>query len=284
MSVLLDALSRPAPIVLVPTGMVPTRSSSPQTPLQVAEIVREVRDAVGLGITAVHLHARDADDQPTWRREVYAELITGIREFAPELVINVSTSGRNWADLEKRADVLFLDGDAKPDLASLTLSSLNFAGGPSVNSLQTVRDLARTMQERGIVPELEVFDLGMLNVARVLRREGLLDGVVPLNLFFGNIAGMQPTPTEFAAALAALPDDVLWSATGLGDYQGVTQAMAVHAGGGVRVGLEDGQFLDRARTIPATNLMLLERVHRYLELAERRMMSAEEFRAVVKPS
>jgi uncharacterized protein (DUF849 family) len=261
--------------------MVPTRAGSPHVPLQPDEIVADVRAALELGITAVHLHARTPSDEPTWQRDVYAETILRIRELAPELVINVSTSGRNWSDFERRADALFLDGDAKPDLASLTLSSLNFAGGPSVNSLQMVRDLARAMRERGIVPELEVFDLGMINVIHVLRRDELLDGVVPVNLLFGNIAGMQPTPTEFAAAVATLPDDVLWSATGLGDYQGIAQAMAIHAGGGVRVGLEDGLFLDRDRMVPATNLSLLERVHRYLELAERSMMSPKEFRAIV---
>jgi uncharacterized protein (DUF849 family) len=281
---LLELLRRPAPIVLAPTGMVPTRTGSAFVPLQPDEIVADVRAALELGISAVHLHARTPDDEPTWQREVYAEIIQRIRALAPELVINVSTSGRNWPEFEKRADVLRLEGDAKPDLASLTLSSLNFAGGPSVNSLQMVRDLARAMRERRIVPELEVFDLGMINVIHVLRREELLDGVVPVNLLFGNIAGMQPTPTEFAAAVTSLPADVLWSATGIGDFQGVAQAMAIHAGGGVRVGLEDGLFLDRERLVPATNLTLLGRVHRYLELAERSMMSAKEFRATVLPS
>jgi uncharacterized protein (DUF849 family) len=263
--------------------MIPTRASSAHVPLQPAEIERDVRDALRLGITAVHLHARDTDDAPTWRRDVFAETIRRIRALSPDLVINVSTSGRTWSEFERRADVLQLDGDARPDLASLTLSSLNFVGQASVNAPHIVRDLARTMQERGIVPELEVFDLGMLNMVSVLRREGLLQGTVPCNLFFGNIAGMQPTPVEWAAAVANLPDDVLWSATGLGDFQGVTQAMAIHAGGGVRVGLEDGLFLDRARSIPATNQLLLERVHRYLELAERSMMTAGEFRAAVLP-
>jgi uncharacterized protein (DUF849 family) len=276
-------LARAAPIVLAPTGMVPTRATCAQVPLHPDEIARDVRDALRLGITSVHLHARDAGDAPTWRRDVYAETIRRIRELSPDLVINVSTSGRSWSELERRIDVLQLEGDARPDLASLTLSSLNFVGEASVNPPQTIRDLARVMRERGIVPELEVFDLGMLNMVHVLRREGLLHGMVPCNLFFGNIAGMQPTPVQFAAAVTSLPADVLWSATGLGDFQGIAQAMAIHAGGGVRVGLEDGIFLDRGRRIPATNQLLLERVHRYLELAERAMMTPAEFRAVVLP-
>lgn len=281
MPLLLDRLTQPAPIVLAPTGMVPTRAMSPHVPLQPDEIVRDVKAAAALGITSVHLHARDTDGNPTWRADVYRRIILGIREAVPDLAINVSTSGRTWSEFERRAEVLTLDDDARPDLASLTLSSLNFVGGPSVNAPNMIRDLARFMQERGIVPELEAFDLGMINMVNVLRREGLITGVVPLNLLFGNIARMQPTPTEFAAAIACVPDDVLWSATGLGDFQGVAQAMAIHAGGGVRVGLEDGLHLDRGRTTLATNCTLLERVHRCLGMAERRMMTSAEFRALV---
>lgn len=281
MPLLHDQMTRAVPIVLAPTGMVPTRMMNPSVPLQPKEIVRDVRAAVALGITSVHLHARDADDMPTWRREVYREIILGIRSIAPDLIINVSTSGRDWPEFARRAEVLTLEGDAKPDLASLTLSSLNFVGGPSVNAPQMIRDLAQAMQERGIVPELEAFDLGMINMVNVLRKEGLITGVVPLNLLFGNIAGMQLTPTEFAAAVACVPNDVLWSATGLGDFQGPAQALAINFGGGVRVGLEDSIFLDRARRAQATNLTLLERVHRQLELAERTMMTSTEFRTLV---
>ena len=189
MPALLTALDRPVPIVLAPTGMVPTRAMTPHVPLTPDEIARDVAAAAEIGITSVHLHARDAEGVPTWDREVYARIVGAVRERAPDVVINVSTSGRTWSELEKRADVLALDGDLKPDLASLTLSSLNFIGGASVNAPDVIRGLATIMRDRGIVPELEIFDLGMLNFAHVLRKEGLLPGPVVANLFFGNVAG-----------------------------------------------------------------------------------------------
>lgn len=281
MPVLLDALAEPVPIVLAPTGMVPTRAMTPHVPIQPAEIAADVARAIEVGITAVHLHARDTDGTPTWKRDIYADIISRIREVAPDLVIAVSTSGRAWSDLDKRADVLSLTGDLKPDVASLTLSSMNFIDGPSVNAPETIRALARIMKERGITPELEVFDLGMLNFARVLRKEGLLVGVVPANLFFGNIAGMQPTLIEMAAATSSVPDDVMWCGAGIGVYQGISQLLSVAAGGGVRVGLEDGIHFDRARTQLATNVSLVERTHRMLELAGRRMMTPGEYRQKV---
>jgi uncharacterized protein (DUF849 family) len=267
------------PIVFAPTGMVPTKAQTPHIPVTPKEIAADVAEAARLGITSVHLHARDTIGDPTWEKSVYAEIIALIRSDHPDLVINVSTSGRNWSDLEKRADVLALDGDLKPDVASLTMSSMNFLSGASINAPETVRALARIMQDRGITPELEIFDLGMLNAASVLRKEGLLVGAVAANLFFGNIYGMQPTPATFAAAVDGLPGWAMWCGAGLGSYATTAQALAIHSGGGVRVGLEDGIHLDQARTTLARNIDLVERVHKMLELAERTPMTSAEYRA-----
>ena len=278
MSALLDQLSSPCPIVLAPTGMVPTRAMTPHVPLTPEEIAADVRAAADIGISSVHLHARDEEGEPAWDRRIYAEIIDRVRSACPDVVINVSTSGRTWSEVEKRADVLALDGDLKPDMASLTLSSLNFVSGASVNAPGTVRELARIMRDRGITPELEIFDLGMLNVARVLRKEGLLVGPVAANLFFGNVAGMQAGLSEVGLAVDRVPEETTWSGAGLGVYQLTAQALAINAGGGVRVGLEDGIHLDRGRTTLARNVDLVERVHALLEIAGRTPMTPAEYR------
>jgi 3-keto-5-aminohexanoate cleavage enzyme len=281
-SVLLTALDRPAPIVLAPTGMVPTRAMTPHVPLTPDEIARDVAEAASIGITSVHLHARDDDGAPTWDREVYARIVGAVRERSPEVLVNVSTSGRTWSELEKRADCLALDGDLKPDLASLTLSSLNFVSGPSVNSPDVIIGLATIMRDRGIVPELEIFDFGMLNYVHVLDRKGLLPGPVVANLFFGNVAGMQATLPEVGLAIERLTEGAIWSGAGIGDYQLTAQSLSIAAGGGVRVGLEDGIYYDRARTVLATNSTLVERVHRLLDLHGRLAMTPDELRADLK--
>jgi len=278
MSALLARLDTPAPLILAPTGMVPTRRMTPHVPLTPTEIAADVARCAAIGVSAVHLHARDAEGEPAWEREIYREMIGRIRETTPDIVINVSTSGRNWSELEKRADVLALDGDAKPDMASLTLSSLNFLSGPSVNSPEVIRGLATIMRDRGITPELEIFDLGMLNFATVLRKEGILVGPVAANLFFGNVAGMQPTLAEMGIAVDRVPEQATWLGAGIGDFQPVAQALAIAAGGGVRAGLEDGIFLDRARTQLATNPALVERVHAMLTASGRRAATPDEYR------
>ena len=278
MSALLSDLDRAAPIVLAPTGMVPTRAMTPHVPLTPAEIAADVAAAAAIGITSVHLHARDEDGDPTWQRETYARIVGAVREKAPDVVINVSTSGRTWSEVERRADCLALDDDLKPDLASLTLSSLNFLTQASVNSPDTIHALAQLMLERGIVPELELFDFGMVNYVHVLRRKGLLPGPVVANLFFGNVAGMQATLGEIGLALDRLPPDTIWSGAGLGDFGLPVQSHSIAAGGGVRVGLEDGIWFDRKRTTLATNPMLVERVHELLALHGRTMMAPQALR------
>ena len=134
------------------------------------------------------------------------------------------------------------------------------------------------MLDRGIVPELELFDFGMVNYVHVLRRKGLLPGPVVANVFFGNVAGMQATLAEMGLALDRLPEGTIWSGAGLGDYGLPVQSHSIAAGGGVRVGLEDGIWFDRGRTRLATNPMLVERVHELLDLHGRSMMTPAALR------
>jgi uncharacterized protein (DUF849 family) len=151
-------------------------------PITPVEIAKDVALCSQVGITSVHIHARDENGQPDWKVDVYRRIVSEIKMRTPDVLINVSTSGRNWSEIEKRADCLSLEGDLKPDLASLTTSSLNFLSGPSINSHETVSRLAEIMLERGIKPELEIFDLGMVNVAHVLKKNGLLPGSVEHSL------------------------------------------------------------------------------------------------------
>lgn len=278
MPALLDALRSPAPVVLAPTGMVPTREMTPHVPLTPDEVAADVAACWELGITSVHLHARDEDGEPTWRRDVYERLVGAVRERTPDVVINVSTSGRTWSELERRADALAMDGDLKPDVASLTPSSLNFLTSASVNDPGTVRGLARIMRERGIVPEFEVFDLGMINVVRKLLAEDLATEPVLVNLFFGNLAGLQPTPLEVGVAVERLPAGAIWSGAGLGDYQGVAVMLAVASGGGVRTGLEDSIHPYGTRDNLARNADLVGFAHQALELAGRPVMTPAQLR------
>jgi len=275
-------LNRLFPLVLAPTGMVITKAQTPYVPISPKEIISDVKDCYKIGITSVHLHARDDDGAPSWKKEIYQEIIYGIREFAPELAINVSTSGRDWSEIEKRADCLALLGDTKPDLASLTTSSLNFITGASVNAPDTVRKLARIMMERGIVPELELFDLGMVNAVSVLKKEGLLPKTLVTNLFFGNIYGAQATPFEMAAMVTSQPENTIWSGAGIGEYQARAQSFSLACGGGARTGIEDNIYLNKSELKLARNIDLVSRVHKMGDTLNRTVMPPAIFKSLIK--
>lgn len=262
-----------------PTGMIPRKQQTPYVPVSPQEIIEDVRQACQLGISMVHLHARDQQSgQPAWERSIYQEIISGIREFAPELVVCVSTSGRDFNELPKRADVLSLEGCHKPDMASLTLSSLNFNAQPSINAPETIQCLAAIMMEQGIMAELEVFDSGMINYARYLIRKQLLKPPYYFNLILGNIACAQADLLHIGILIRDLPEDSLCSLGGVGYAQRTVNSLAIAMGFGVRVGLEDNIWFDNQRTKLATNLDLLARIHDIARVHERELMAPSELR------
>jgi 3-keto-5-aminohexanoate cleavage enzyme len=261
-----------------PTGMVPTRAMNPAVPLQPDEIIASVRQAAQMGITMTHLHARDQDDKPTYRRDIYSRIINGIREDYPELVIGVSCSGRDFHEFEKRSDVLMLEGDGKPDFASLTLSSMNFARQASVNAPDTIRRLLETMLEKSIRPEFEIFDLGMANYASYLIDRYTLKGPFYANIMLGNIAGAQADLLHIAAICSALPADTVWGLGGMGDCQPSISALAVAVAPAVRIGLEDNLWDDPLRMHLTSNGNMVRRIHQLAELSHRTVMSPQEFR------
>jgi 3-keto-5-aminohexanoate cleavage enzyme len=269
---------------LAPTGLIPTRSMTPFVPLTPREIIADVLICRELGITTVHLHARDDNGQPTYRKDVYAEIIEGIRNLDKDIVICVSTSGRNYNEIEKRIDVLNLEGDLKPDMASLTLSSLNFNKTVSVNSPDTIRALAKKMLENNIKPELEVFDVGMINYAKYLIKKGLLKPPYYFTFLLGNIACAQANLMHLGYMIHELPSDSFYSVAGIGNAQLPMNAVSVAYGGGVRVGLEDNIWYDEKRTKLATNRELVDRIDSLARAMGRTVMEPVKFRKLLKLS
>ncbi len=266
-------------IDFTPTGMIPIKKLTPHVPVSVSEIVEDVHHACEIGITKVHIHARDPEtEEPTYKKEVYAEIIEGIRKFAPYMVICVSLSGRTFQKFEERSDALELDGSLKPDLGSLTLSSLNFNKIASVNAPEMIQKLAERMKERGIVPELEAFDAGMINYAKYLEKKELIIPPHYFNLLLGNIACAQADILHAGIMIRDLPANSLWSLAGIGDGQLTMNSVAIAIGGGVRTGLEDNIWYDSSRTKLARNIDLIKRIHIIAEANEREIMTATEFR------
>jgi len=266
-------------INFTPTGMIPTREMTPHVPLSPQEIIKDVLEARQFGVSMVHLHARDQDGQPSCKKEIYAEIINGIRQVDRDLILCVSTSGRFWTELEKRSDCLQLEGDSKPDMASLTLSSLNFNNDASINSPQMIQMLAKMMMEMGIKPELEAFDIGMINYAKYLCTKSLLEPPLYFNLILGNIACAQANILNLGMIINELPEGSIWSAGGVGDAQLKMNVCAMINGGGVRVGLEDNIWLTPKRDKLASNMDMLKRIYLISQSLELEIASPKEVRS-----
>jgi 3-keto-5-aminohexanoate cleavage enzyme len=265
-----------------PTGMIPTKAMTPHVPVTPAAVIEDSCRALERGVAIVHLHARDEEQRPTYLAGIYERMILGIRGHFPDAIICVSCSGRNFPEFERRSEVLELTGAARPDLASLTLTSLDFPTGTSQNAPDMVIALGEKMVARGIKPELECFDFGMINAANMLIGKGLL-GEPPyyFNLLLGSRYSVPATARHLSNMVADLPGNSVWSAAGIGLFQLPMNTLAIAMGGHCRVGLEDNIYHGFDRTELATNLGLVDRVAQLAEIFGRRLASPARARELL---
>jgi 3-keto-5-aminohexanoate cleavage enzyme len=274
-------MAAPLVINLALTGMVPRRADNPHVPMTAAEVAADVRRCYQAGARVFHIHAREADETPSPRAELFAEIVGAIRQTTPQAIICVTTSGRLYNTFESRSEALGLEGDLKPDLASLTLGSMNFPKQASINEPEMIRRLAAEMQARGIVPELEIFDLGMIDYAHYLIGKGVLKPPFTFNLLLGSLGTLAASPLNLALLVERLPAGAFWSAAGIGRFQFQMNALGIVFGGHVRTGLEDNLHLDPVKRDLATNEMLVQRLARLAEAAGRTLATSAEARVLI---
>jgi uncharacterized protein (DUF849 family)/N-acetylglutamate synthase-like GNAT family acetyltransferase len=260
------------------TGNVLHRDRAPHLPMSTEQIIEDGLRAIELGASMLHIHARDREGRPEWRPEAYAPIFEGIRRHDRDVVLIATTSGREHGGFERRSAVLDLDGEAKPDMASLTLGSLNFPNTASVNPPETIQQLAARMEERLILPELEVFDLGMLNYGFYLRRKGLLPRDCYVNLLLGSLGSVPGRLLDLGNLTREIPASWTWAAAGIGRYQLAMNTAAILMGGHVRVGLEDSPFMDYEDMRPASNAALVARIVRIARELGRPISTAAQTR------
>lgn len=260
------------------TGMVPTKISNPYVPINVDEIIEDAIRVHDAGASIVHLHARDKDGKPISNARYYENILLGIRRERPNLICCVTTSGRDGQSFQERTEVLHLEGKAKPDMASLTLGSLNFISGASVNSFDTIQSLAILMKEKNIKPELEIFDSGMINIAKYLERHNIINGNKYFNILLGNLNTAPATIKELAHIYTSLPHNSTWATGGLGVFQLPMNIASIIAGGNVRIGIEDNIHYDLNKKIYATNKMLVDRIVKISNEIERPIASTKYVR------
>jgi len=259
-------------INFTPTGTQTTRSNS-FAPLIPNEIIDVVHEANELGISIVHLHARDEETlENTYKKEVYQRIIEGIKIYCPELLICVSLTGRNFPELEQRSEVLQL----LPDMGSLTMSSLNFPSGASINQPEMILSLIKEMDKYGVQPEIECFDSGMLNYTNYLISKNVLKTPYHINIILGNMYNGQCNLETLSTIKNNLPLNSFTCLGGIGSQQLKSTTYGLLDFNGIRIGLEDNLYYkDKEKT---TNLELLNRVHRIMNELDMEHYTSTELR------
>jgi len=259
-------------INFTPTGTQTNRENS-RAPLLPNEIIEEVHHAYEMGITMVHIHARDPKDfSNTYKKDVYQPIIEGIRKNCPNLAICVSLTGRLHPEFEKRSEVLEL----KPDMGSLTMSSINFPKSASVNEPEMILKLIEKMNQYGVIPEIECFDSGMVNYTNYLIKKGILKGPHYMNIIFGNIYNAQIDTATLSSITNNLPPNTKVCFGGIGKDQLNSNILGLIYADGVRIGLEDNLYIKNKEL--TTNLELLSRMHKIMDQMELSILTPLEFK------
>jgi 3-keto-5-aminohexanoate cleavage enzyme len=265
-------------VTVAPTGAETAKADCPQLPTTLEELVATARECETAGAAMIHVHIRDDDHRPTLDLARLTDTVAALRE-ATDLIVQLSTGGSVHDPLEDRLKVL----DAQPDSCSLTMGTTNFGDDVFSNPWPFVCELYELSQEREVVPEFELFDLGQVaSLGRLLDRYGLpYGGRVHCDFVMGVPGGMPGTADALVAGVAALPPQVTsWSATGIGRTTLAVAMTALAKGGHLRVGMED--VLTISRGVPVeSNAQLVERAVALGTLAQRRPMTTAEARTLL---
>jgi len=253
------------------------KEHNPAVPYTVDEIVREAKSAYDAGAAIIHLHVRTDDGKPTQSKERFGECIDAIRKECKDVIIQPSTGGAvGMSDMERLQSI---DVSPTPEYATLDCGTCNFGGDEIfVNTDNTIFDFAKIMQEKGIKPELECFDKGMVDIALKADKKGLL--VHPLHFNFVLGVQMSATLRDLAFCVGSIPHGSTWTACGIGKYAFDMVAGAIIMGGHVRVGFEDTIYIEKG-VLAKSNGQLIEKAANLAKLLGREIATPNEARRIL---
>jgi 3-keto-5-aminohexanoate cleavage enzyme len=264
-------------ITVAATGAESSKADVPALPVTIDELVSTAKECEALGASIIHVHIRDADARPTLDQGRLRATVAALRD-ATDLIVQLSTGGAITDPESDRLAVLH----AGPEMASCTMGTVNFGDGVFANRWDFIVDLHTRMQDRGIVPEYEIFDLGQLaTLRRLLGKHGLPSGGhVHVDLVMGVPGGMPGTAAALVAceqAIRDLPAGTTFSATGIGRSTIPVMLASLSTGGHLRVGMEDTLTYERGRPVES-NMQLVARAVGFAHLAQRPPTTTSEAR------
>lgn len=261
-------------ITVAPTGAESSKAAVPALPVTLDELVTTGVECAALGASVIHVHVRDAAAQPTLDLGLLRDTVGALRART-DLIVQLSSGGSVHDPESSRLAVL----EAAPDMASCTMGTVNFGEDVFLNRWEFIVELHTRMQERGIVPEYEIFDLGQLwALERLLDKYGLpCSGRVHVDFVMGVPGGMPGTLSAFASCMSALPEGATFSATGIGRFSLPVMLTSLGAGGHLRVGMEDTLTYAKGQPVES-NMQLVARAAAFARLAQRPPLTTAEAR------
>ncbi|WP_126426923.1 3-keto-5-aminohexanoate cleavage protein [Brevibacillus marinus] len=257
------------------TGGEVTREQQPYLPITPAEIAEAAYACYQVGVSIVHVHARQADGTPTQDFAVYKEIKERIEEKC-NVIFQPSTGGSIWHTFEERMQPLLLN----PEMATFDAGTCNFGDGVFMNPPAFLEKLAKEMLARKIKPEIEVFERGMIENALRLVRAGLLQEPLHFDLVLG-VPGAMPGGIENLLYLVScLPPGSTWTVAGIGRWQLPLAVHAIAMGGHVRIGFEDNIYYQKG-VLATSNAQLAERIVRIAQEVGREIATPDEAREIL---
>ncbi|HVY45000.1 MAG TPA: 3-keto-5-aminohexanoate cleavage protein [Minicystis sp.] len=221
-------------------GAETTRAQTPHLPVTAREIADEAARCRDAGASVIHLHVRNPDGTPTQSRELFAEAIAAIRAKT-DVVVQTSTGGAVGMSLDERAQPL----DCRPEMATLNCGTLNFGDDVFVNTRPMIRELAARIRRAGSVAELECYDVGHVDEALALLKEGAIAPPLHFQFVLGVPGGIGAREDVLRFLISQVPAGATWGVAAVGRHQRPMTELAMRLGGHARVGLEDNIYLER---------------------------------------
>ncbi|NNB89012.1 3-keto-5-aminohexanoate cleavage protein [Corallococcus exiguus] len=273
-------MSRPMVITAALVGAETTREQTPYLPITAEEIAEDAAKCREAGAAMVHIHVRTAEGKPSQDAELFRAAIRAIRKRT-DVLVQVSTGGAVGMNVDERCGGLTLTGADKPDMATLTTGTVNFGEEVFWNPRPLVRDIAKRIKSIGLKPELECFDVGMIDEARYLAKEGLVELPAHFDFVLGVPGTLQARPEVLDFMIASLPEGSSWTVAGVGRQQLPFVEEAAKRGGNARVGLEDNIYLSKG-VLAKGNFELVAEAAKRARAAGREIASPEQARQLLR--
>jgi 3-keto-5-aminohexanoate cleavage enzyme len=253
-----------------------TRAQSPAVPYTPEEIARASLEAWREGAAVVHLHARHPDGRPSQEAAHFREIVDRIRAAGSDLVLQCSTGGAVGMGVEERLGSLVPGAE----MATLNMGTLNFGDDVFVNSRPDIVRIAGRIRERGLLPECEVYDAGMLETLRWLLDKGHLAQPYHVQFVLGVPGGMSGNERNLRFLVEGMPEPAHWTVAGIGRFEMPMAELSLRLGGHVRVGLEDNLYLSKGVLAKGNGELVAEAV-RMVRASGRDLATPAEARGIL---